>query len=134
MIHSGIDLILLQKIKNILLKNENVFLDRICTSRERESLNEKNLNIDRKVQKVAALFSIKESFSKALGVGIGADLSFQDIQVSYLTNGKPMASYLGNNPKFKNLKNLALKGDIAVSVSHEEDLLTSIVVINGNLT
>ncbi len=48
---------------------------------------------------LAKKFSIKESISKAFGVGIGARLSFLDMETSHDSKGKPVCE-IKNNRSF----------------------------------
>lgn len=123
MIHSGVDLISIKRLKKILKENEYAFLKRICTEREMTEL----LDVKRRDERIAAYFSLKEAFSKAVGTGIGEELSFHDIEVSYTEKGQPKISYIGK--KFTNLH----KSSISCSVSHEDELLLAFVVILGDL-
>lgn len=47
-------------------------------------------NEDNKIAYLAKRFAAKEAISKALGVGIGENLSFQDIEISNNDLGKPI--------------------------------------------
>ena len=53
--------------------------------KEFEKIKNKNLFVAKK-------FSIKEAIAKAFGVGIGSKLSFQDIEITHSTNGKPLCT------------------------------------------
>lgn len=55
------------------------FLHRILTSSERAILSTQNPS--RKIQWLAGRFCAKEAIAKALGVGIGAEFSFQDVSI-----------------------------------------------------
>ncbi|WP_053364849.1 holo-ACP synthase [Bacillus sp. FJAT-27245] len=82
----GIDLIEIGRIKELMEKQER-FPDRILTGREKEEYS--LLPNGRRAEFLAGRFAAKEAFSKALGTGIGASLSFQDIEVGKDALGKP---------------------------------------------
>lgn len=81
----GIDLIELHRIHN--LENKDKFAKRILVQEELKIYE--RLNLYRKTQYLAGRFAAKEAFSKALGTGIGAHLSFQDMITVTDDRGKP---------------------------------------------
>jgi len=82
----GIDIIELSRVRDLITR-QSKFVDRVLT------LNEKNrfedLSEVRKVEFLAGRFAAKEAFSKAMGTGIGKELSFLDIEIETDTSGKP---------------------------------------------
>ncbi|PKG23685.1 holo-ACP synthase [Niallia nealsonii] len=82
----GIDIIELDRIKE-LIKRKQEFAERILT--EKELINYKKLKGNRQIEYLAGRFAAKEAFSKAMGTGIGKNLSFQDIEVDKDAQGKP---------------------------------------------
>jgi holo-[acyl-carrier protein] synthase len=124
-IHTGIDLVAVSRIKQAYTENPASFLKRICTEQEIAYLK----NHARKDQKLAGIFALKEAFSKALGTGLGATLSFQDIEIEYSSHGQPRISYRGSH-----FAPLSSGWELSCSVSHEGDLLTAIVILSGRLS
>jgi holo-[acyl-carrier protein] synthase len=124
-IHAGIDLVDIDRIKKSLENNTDGFLNRICVPSELEWVHSSR----RRDEKVAAIFALKEAFSKALGTGIGVDLSFHDLEVSYSERGQPLVRYLGQRFQY-----LSSDWSVSCSVSHEGRNLVALVVIAGNLT
>ena len=92
----GNDIIKTSRIKALLVKNKRRFLHRIFTPKE-IFLTESFSNIDRLSSYVAKRFAAKESFAKAFGTGIGAKLSFQDIEIFKTFAGKPYIEFNQNN-------------------------------------
>lgn len=82
----GIDLIEIERIKELLERQER-FPDRILAGREKEEYT--LLPARRRVEYLAGRFAAKEAYAKAAGTGIGASLSFQDIEVGKDALGKP---------------------------------------------
>ncbi|GAF11785.1 holo-[acyl-carrier protein] synthase [Bacillus sp. JCM 19046] len=82
----GIDIIELDRIKAV-QKRQPRLSERILTLAEREQLAE--LAPARQIEFIAGRFAAKEAYAKAKGTGIGAYLSFQDIEIMRADNGKP---------------------------------------------
>ena len=81
----GTDLTKLSRFEKLHL-NER-FIDRILTPLEKEDFF--SINPESKQKFVAKRFAGKEAFSKAIGEGIGANLSFQDIEIRNNEKGAP---------------------------------------------
>jgi holo-[acyl-carrier protein] synthase len=82
----GIDILELVRIEKILARQEAAFLARIFTERERECIPEAER---RKIEFVAGRYAAKEAAAKAVGTGIGKQLSFQDIEIVPEESGRP---------------------------------------------
>lgn len=82
----GIDIIELSRIEE-LINRQKKFVDRILTQNEKCRFDE--LPERRKVEFLAGRFAAKEAFAKAVGTGIGKDLSFLDIEIASNSLGKP---------------------------------------------
>ncbi len=108
----GIDIIELSRIQD-LLGRKGKFTERILTPSEQDTF--KTLSERRKVEFLAGRFAAKEAFSKAAGTGIGAELSFLDIEIAPDKFGKPMI----------------MKPDVQahVSISHSRDYAVAQVII-----
>ena len=83
---TGIDITEIDRIAALLQRKPN-FVNRILTDREMKKYQQ--LSGHRKTEFLAGRFAAKEAFSKALGTGIGASLSFLDIEIGYEGQGKP---------------------------------------------
>jgi holo-[acyl-carrier protein] synthase len=83
---TGIDMIELKRIKQV-IQHQVRFPERILTSKELERYY--LLMGNRKIEYLAGRFAAKEAMAKALGVGIGADLSWHDMETRYDEKGKP---------------------------------------------
>ncbi|MFD1781385.1 holo-ACP synthase [Fredinandcohnia salidurans] len=86
-IGTGIDIVELERIKKILHRQKK-FVDRILTNAEKEKFF--RLAESRQVEFLAGRFAVKEAYSKAVGTGIGENLSFLDIEVLSDEKGKPV--------------------------------------------
>ena len=77
----GLDIVSIERIEKILLKDRDRFLSRF--------LNDSELYLARNAQSTAGLWAAKEAASKALGCGIGEALSFHDMTISKTSQGAP---------------------------------------------
>lgn len=106
MIHGiGIDLVELARIQEI-LERQSDFPKRILTPNEQEHFL--TLSDHRQLEFLAGRFAAKEAFSKAMGTGIGKEMSFQDLEILPNDKKKPIAS------------TTLFSGVIHVSISHSE--------------
>jgi holo-[acyl-carrier protein] synthase len=108
----GIDIIEIERISR--MANLARFSERILT--EREMAKYITLSEKRKLEFIAGRFAAKEAFSKANGTGIGSELSFQDIEVSNDSKGKPYFSK-------------PVRGGLHLSISHSESYAVAQVII-----
>ncbi|EKN71028.1 4'-phosphopantetheinyl transferase [Neobacillus bataviensis LMG 21833] len=82
----GIDIIELSRVREIIAR-QSKFVERILTINEKSKFE--TLTEARKVEFLAGRFAAKEAFSKAMGTGIGKELSFLDIEIGTDGFGKP---------------------------------------------
>jgi len=81
----GTDIVSIDRIQKIILKNREGFIKRVLTEHEQALFANKADS----AAFCAKRFAAKEAFSKALGTGIGRVVSFQDLTVRNNDNGKP---------------------------------------------
>lgn len=118
----GTDLCSLKRIAKIYKQFGEKFLDRILTAKEKESvISSKKLFLYR----LAGRYAAKEAVAKALGTGIGKELSFRDIEILRDGNQPPQIT-LHDKAKTK-AEALKLK-NWTLSVSHEEDMALAVVM------
>jgi holo-[acyl-carrier protein] synthase len=108
----GIDIIELSRIKEILTRQRKL-IDRILTKSERQTFEK--LSERRQVEFLAGRFAAKEAYSKALGTGIGKEISFLDIEIETDSLGKPCIVRTG--------------AQAHLSISHSRDYAVAQVVI-----
>ncbi|ADU28622.1 holo-ACP synthase [Evansella cellulosilytica] len=84
---TGLDLVEMDRI-HALYQRKPAFARRVLTPVELERFNQ--LSEKRAIEYLAGRFSAKEAFSKALGIGIGKQLSFQDVSIMNDIKGKPI--------------------------------------------
>ncbi|AQY50437.1 4'-phosphopantetheinyl transferase [Listeria weihenstephanensis FSL R9-0317] len=83
----GLDMIDLERVKQVLEHNPR-FVERILTEEEQVLLAK--YSGSRKVEFLAGRFSAKEAYAKANGTGFGKELSFTDVEILTLPNGRPI--------------------------------------------
>jgi holo-[acyl-carrier protein] synthase len=77
---------------------------------------------------LAARFAAKEAISKAFGTGIGAQLSWQDMEVARRESGEPYVILHGNGTKL-----LQERGGrvVLISLSHTQEHATAIAILES---
>lgn len=110
----GIDMVELDRIQTAIEQNKR-FAKRILTDKEHDHFLE--LSAHRQVEFLAGRFSAKEAFSKALGTGIGTQLSFQEIEILPDDQNKPVAV------------TTAFSGKVHVSISHSREYAVAQIVL-----
>ncbi|MBC6310461.1 holo-ACP synthase [Listeria sp. FSL L7-1582] len=83
----GLDMIDLDRVEKVLAHNPR-FVERILTDEEQKLLAK--YSGSRKVEFLAGRFSAKEAYAKANGTGFGKELSFTDVEILTLPNGRPI--------------------------------------------
>lgn len=109
----GIDIVELERIKKI-YERQDRFVDRILTTAEKKVFQ--TLTENRKTEFLAGRFAAKEAYAKAVGTGLGENLSFLDIEIAKDEKGKPFIT----KPR---------KEGIYLSISHSKDYAVAQVVI-----
>ena len=114
---TGVDLIEIERIRQVLARHGDRFLDRIFTTREQTQAGGNPANL-------AVRFAAKEAASKALGTGIGK-VRWLDIEVVSLPSGQPTLELHGQAQKIA-----ALLGyqTWSVSLSHSREMGIAVVV------
>jgi holo-[acyl-carrier protein] synthase len=84
----GVDIIEIERIRGILERHGERFLQRIFTKQEIQQCRGR-------VLKLAGRFAAKEAISKALGTGMQG-ISWQELEVVQLSTGRPSVRLYGN--------------------------------------
>ena len=119
----GVDIVSIERIKNLAIESRDKFLKRCYTDVEIaycESVNPKS----RKYEQYAVRFAAKEAVSKALGTGF-VDFNFRDIEIVNLKSGKPVVNLY---KKAKITADALEISTIHVSLSHESDKAIAFVI------
>ena len=88
----GIDIIEVERVKQAIKRNGQGFLDRLFTLKEQAYCGQ---FVDSE-RHYAGRFAAKEAIAKALGVGFGKELAFQDLEIVNNDDGKPEVYFCGD--------------------------------------
>jgi len=115
----GTDIVEIERVRKSIDRFGDKFKDRFLTASE----------IDRveSISSIAGLWAAKEAISKALGCGIGRDLSFLDITIEKDSRGAP---YFELSPKAQELHHIKSS---SLSISHDGGFAIAVVIIIRNL-
>lgn len=90
----GTDIANIERIKNILAKHDQRFMDRCFTDAEQARGSAKNSD-EARIAHFAKLWAAKEAFAKALGTGFRDGIYLKDIEVLNDELGKPFIEVYG---------------------------------------
>jgi holo-[acyl-carrier protein] synthase len=110
----GIDVVEVGRIASSIAEFGDRFTHRIFTDQEREYCMVKA----QPELHFAARFAAKEAVAKALGTGIGKEVSWLDLEVRRGTDGAPSLRITGNAEKFCLKKGII---EIKISLTHARD-------------
>jgi len=111
----GTDIILISRVEDSIDRFGDKFLERFLTNSE--------IKQNLKIESIAGMWASKEAISKALGCGIGRDLSFQDITISKDSRGAP---YFRLSDRVKEIFDIE---DSSLSISHDGGFAIAVVAI-----
>jgi holo-[acyl-carrier protein] synthase len=114
----GIDLVKTSRIKDFVERFENKALSKFLSPSE--------IALIKNHKTAAGFWAAKEAFSKALGVGIGRECSFKDIEIYKTQNGAPKIRV---SQKILNNFNIS---DISLSITHDGEYAIAVVAIESS--
>ena len=117
----GVDIVQNDRIKEIIDKWGDKFLDKVFTSSELDFINRH----EQKLQRYASNYAVKEAFVKALGTGFRNGINFHNIQVRRDELGKPFIELMGSTKSFAEQKGI---NKIHTTISHEKDYSVAVVI------
>ena len=112
----GTDIIQINRIERSLTQFGEKFKQRF--------LNTQEIELAKKTASVAGFWAAKEAISKALGCGIGSELSFHDIIISKDSRGAPFFTLSEEAQKKHCIKESSL------SISHDGNFAIAVAVIS----
>lgn len=111
----GTDIIQISRIENSLVKFGDKFKERF--------LHPEEIKIVKKTESIAGFWAAKEAIAKALGCGIGSELSFHDIIISKNHRGAPSFSLIQEAQERHKIQASSL------SISHDGGFAIAVVAI-----
>ncbi len=120
----GTDIVEVARIEASIKQFGDDFAKRILAESELASYQESHI----KARFLAKRFAAKEAFSKALGTGLRAPATFQNIAVSHDELGKPMLMLADELQTFLQSKNIS---QTHISISDEKNLAVAFVVLEA---
>lgn len=120
-IATGVDLIEIARIRRVLEKHGDRFLNRIYTPTEQAQSRGS-------VEDLAARFAAKEAASKALGTGLSQGVFWQDLEVVSLPSGQPTLQLHGQAQAVATRLGLTAW---SVSLSHSREMAVAVVTAIG---
>lgn len=118
----GTDIVEVARIETSIAQFGDDFAKRILAESEYTSYLESHI----KPRFLAKRFAAKEAFSKALGTGLRAPATFQNIAVSHDGLGKPILILAAELQAFMQTKNIT---QTHISISDEKNLAAAFVVL-----
>lgn len=118
----GIDIIDATRMEK-LIKNEH-FLEKFFTEYEVNYISKKYSQ----TLSLAGIYTAKEAFLKALGIGIGGGINLKEIEVCHEESGRPYIKVSSSKAQ-KLLDSMNIK-EIQISISHTDDLATAICTLH----
>ena len=112
-IGNGIDIVECERIKSLIDRHGQRFLERIFTEAELKYC----LNRKRKWEHLAGRFAAKEAILKVIGTGWRDKISWRDMEIINDTAGKPEVKLTGRTAEIAN--RLGIR-KILLSISHTE--------------
>ncbi len=121
-IGTGVDIIEIERIKKILSKHQNRFLQKILSEEEIEYCTKKAST----AQHIAGKFAAKESVMKVLGTGWAHGVEWKDVVIAPLhSNGRPEVTLSGKAAQYA--KKLGIR-KIYLSISHSDHYAVAFAV------
>lgn len=124
-INHGIDLVDCTRIKQMLARHGQRFLERVFTSAEIEYANRGRNTVER----LAGRFAAKEAVLKLIGTGWAAGISWTEIEVTDDPSGKPIVRLSGMVQKIAAKMGIS---EVQISITHTANLAIASAIAISN--
>lgn len=118
----GTDIVAIDRFQRFIDQQNTAILTRIFTDSERSTCFARKNS----AASFAARFAAKEAFLKALGTGLRDGISWQDMEITNDTHGRPLLSLSGRAAELCALKRLTPPH---LSLSHDGGYAVAVVVM-----
>lgn len=129
----GNDLLYSNRVAKIFLKYKERFVKKILSLKEIKEFS-KILNLEKQTNFLTKKFSSKESFLKAVGIGIERGIKLTDINILHNNYGKPIIT-LENQVNNFIINYFNLKNDkyfkIHIAITDDNNIITTMVIIES---
>jgi holo-[acyl-carrier protein] synthase len=112
----GVDMVELQRIRNVLERHGQSFLDRILAPAEQQLIDPKHVESKRIIEFVGGRFAAKEAVAKALGTGIGY-IAWTDIEILRTPEGMPVIKLKGRAWELEQARGI-VRWHVSISHTH----------------
>ena len=124
----GTDICDIRRLRQSVERHGERFAEKILSEAELATWRERSARApERGLSYLATRFSAKEAFSKAIGLGFRAPMSWHDCEVATLPSGQPVMRLHGDLKTWFERERLIAH----VSISDETDYATSFVVVES---
>jgi holo-[acyl-carrier protein] synthase len=120
----GTDIVQVARIARVLARHGERFRARVLVPEERRAF----ADAAQEARWFAKRYAAKEALAKALGTGIGGQLSFQDIRVANAPGGAPLLALVGAGAALAVRRGI---GALHLSLSDEHDYALAFVVVEA---
>lgn len=122
----GIDLIRVERIRGMLERHDDRFLERVFTPSEQAYAKGRK----RAAEHLAARFAAKEAVFKAMGTGLREGMAFTDIEVVLRPSGEPTIQLSGEVARVAQSRGIT---GWLVSLSHTDtDAIASVIGLGAS--
>ena len=118
----GVDIIEIQRVRTLYERWGETFINKILTKEEKDYC----LSKKKYAQHIAARFAAKEAFAKAIATGWSGIFNWKDVEVFNDASGKPAIEL------HRKLQSLVTGCTIFLSISHSENTVVALVIIEKN--
>jgi holo-[acyl-carrier protein] synthase len=131
---TGIDIVSIRRVEDLLKKMKGKFVSRILSRQEMDLMEKECLNDLQLVCFIAKRFAAKEAVSKAIGCGIGSTISWSSIVIIKDKLGRPMIE------KNRDIADAVRKCchvasfKFHISISDEKDYAVAMAILEKNET
>ena len=101
----------------------NRLIERFGDKALQKFLSQNEITLVKNHKTAAGFWAVKEACSKALGVGIGSECSFHDIEITKTQKGAPQIKLSNEVTKKFNIK------DASVSITHDGEYAIAVVAL-----
>ncbi len=120
----GVDLVSIKRIRKIMDRHGEKFLNRIMSEKELEHLRPRKLS----PASIAARFAAKEAVLKAIGCGIGP-AALKEVEITGTSGEAPVVNLYGFAARYATGKSIE---QISLSMTHEPPFACAIAAATGS--